>query len=162
MSDIAELERRITSALERIGGAVEKIPTEQPSAENSAEVETLKEELEAEKTANTQLEERLAQLRERQTQDLNQLEERVRSLGARTAEQERELNQLIQVNARLRDSNQKLREANEKGLADAHLVNQSMQSELESLRQVNISQKSELNALLAELKPVVEAAGEGN
>lgn len=160
MSDIAELERRITSALERIGGAINQIPTGPQPAENSAEIETLKEALDAEKTANSQLEERLAQLKERQVEDLSQLEERVRSLGARAAEQERELNQLMQVNARLRDSNQKLRKANEKGLADAHLINQSMQSELESLRQVNISQRSELDALIAELKPVVDAARE--
>lgn len=158
MSDIAELEKRINAALERIGAAVEA-----STANGGADVgqlEALREQLDEEKTANAQLKERVRKLKDRQADGLTQLEERIKSLGARAADQEIEIARLKQINGQLRDSNRRLREANSAGLAEPHLINSSMQNELESLRITYENQKSELDALLSELKPVVEAARE--
>jgi len=154
MSDITDLERRINAALERIGGVVEAAaPPDNPG--NDGEVAELKDALEAEKTANAQLEERVRALHGKQDQGFAQIEARVERLRDRVAEQEKELQRAKQMNSQLRSSNQALRAANEAGKPDAHLINKSMLAELEALRVAQLADRSELDAVLNELKPFV-------
>lgn len=168
MSDITELEGRITAALERIGRGVEAISAERAAASEeektnpAADPEALarmKEVLEAEKTANAQLEERVRAIREKQEGHIRQLEARVETLTARAEEAEARVARLRRVNAELRENNGALRAANAKGLGDAHLINKSMQAELETLRALRDSDRSELDALIDELAPL---AGESS
>ncbi|MDD9979026.1 MAG: hypothetical protein OXQ30_15080, partial [Boseongicola sp.] len=62
------------------------------------------------------------------------------------------------VNSELRQSNQAMRDAISQGLADPHLVNRSMMSELESLRATRDADRAELDDILAALEPVLKEA----
>ncbi len=65
MSDISDLESRITTALDRIGRGLDALGPK-PDAGQDAEIATLKVALEEEKTANAQLEERVRAIKEKQ------------------------------------------------------------------------------------------------
>lgn len=155
MSDIADLERRVTSALERIGAGLDALPMAAPQFD-PGEVEALKEALESERTANAQLEERVLAIKEKQDTSVAALEARVASLSAQAAQQEADLARLKQVNAQLRDSNAALRDANAEGVGDAHLINKAMLAELEGLRASRAADLGELEAIMGELKPLIE------
>lgn len=163
MSDVTELQNRIAAALDRIGRGAEALASRQatpaePSGEaaSDAEVAALKEALEAEKMANAQLEARVTAIREKQDGMLAQLEARVARLTARADSAETEVDRLRKVNQQLRENNEALRAANAEGLADAHLINKSMQAELEALRTLRETDRSELDAIIGELTPLVE------
>lgn len=150
MSDLSELEGRITAALERVGRGVEALSKEPGApAVDEAQVTRLKEALEAEKTANDQLEERLRAVRDKHEAELS-------GLGARASEAEAEVERLRKVNAKLRQANRALRAANAEGLGDASLINDAMAAELEALRALRDSDRAELDGLIAELTPLTE------
>jgi chromosome segregation ATPase len=150
MSDLSELEGRITAALERVGRGIEAL-SKQPEvpALDEAEVTRLKEALEAEKAANDQLEERLRAVHDKH-------EGYLASLGARAGEAEAEVERLRKVNAKLRQTNRALRAANAEGLGDASLINDAMAAELDALRALRDSDRAELDGLIAELTPLTE------
>jgi len=154
LSDITELERRITAALERIGSGVDGLMPSS-AANDAGEIATLNEALEAEKVANSQLEERVNAIKEKQETTIKEMEARIESLSANLAKHESDAKRLIQVNAQLRDNNNALRDANESGVGDAHLINKSMQTELESLRATRTADLGELEAIMDELKPLI-------
>ena len=113
MSDIEDLTRRISEALERAASTIEGIGA---PAGNEAD---LSEALEAEKTANAQLEERVKAIREKQETLVSELEAQVASLTETLESRDKDLQQIRSVNATLRETTAKLREANAAGLADA-------------------------------------------
>ena len=65
MSNIEELERRITAALDRIGKHVDNLEAVSPASVNPEELAQLRAELEEEKLVSGQLEERNKKLREK-------------------------------------------------------------------------------------------------
>ena len=65
MSQIDELQRRITAAMDRIGQGLDGL-SGVPAAEHGSEMEALKQELEDEKLANAQLLERVKRLKRKQ------------------------------------------------------------------------------------------------
>jgi len=155
MSEFAELQSRIDAAMARIGAGLEalaKLPKSDP-----AEATALTEALEAERTANAQLEERVKAIRERQENLVGTLEAEVAKLRREMARHDNDLNRLKQVNAELRANNQALRAANAEGLGDAGLINTGLESELDGLRASHDADRAELDAILGELKPLVEA-----
>ncbi|MHC0053045.1 hypothetical protein [Actibacterium sp. D379-3] len=157
MSDITELERRITAALERIGKGAEALSAARADAGAAAdetELTRLTEALEAEKTANAQLEERVKAIRDKQDTHLAQLESRVSKLGARAEAAEKEIDRLRRINAELRENNAALRAANAEGLGDAHLINKSMLTELDALRALRDGDRAELDEIIEELTPL--------
>lgn len=148
MSDLQELEGRIASALERVGRGVEalgKVPEAPPVDEEL--VARLRESLEAEKTANAQLEERVRAIRARQ-------DEQVEAVNARADAAEAEVERLRAVNAQLREANAALRAANAEGLGDAEAINAGMVAELDALRALRDSDRAELDSLISELEPL--------
>ncbi len=157
MSDIAELERRITTALERIGAGVDAMGAT-GTASDGDEAQSLRDALEAEKTANAQLEERVSAIKEKQETTIKDMEARIESLTTESAKHEADAKKLLHVNAQLRESNDALRESNEKGGGDSHLINKSMQTDLESLKATRKADLAELETIMAELKPLI---GEG-
>lgn len=155
MTDISELESRMTAAMDRIAAGIEALGVTQ--AEVSAdEFDALQEALEAERNANAQLEERVLAIKEKQDKVVERLENEVERLRADIARTSRELTAFREVNARLRDNNAALRRANAGGEGDAALIALGAETELEALRLQRQTDRAELDLVLSELKPLVE------
>jgi len=148
MSDISELERRVAYALDRISKAAARL---QP-----AEGEDLSAALAAEREANAQLEARVSAIKERQETQVAALGAEANELRNALVEQDAMLQRMREVNAELRRSNAALREANAAGLADPDLVNAAMTAELEALRSLADASRTEIDAVLSQLEPLVE------
>lgn len=148
MSDISELERRISYALERISAGAARI-----QSGGGAELAAA---LESEREVNAQLEARVAAIKERQETQLAAMQAETKELREALLEKDAQLNRMREVNAELRKSNTALREANAAGLADADLVNASMSAELDALRSVAEASRSEIDAVLAQLEPLLD------
>lgn len=164
MSEISDFEARITAALERIGRAVsvaeERSTAAQAAdggagAEAEAEIARLKAALEQQEATNTQLEERVKAIHERQEGHVASLEEEIETLRRQLMDHDREMQKLRHVAATLRDNNAALRAANAEGLADAALIDAGMKGELESLRVAREVDKTELDAIVTELRAVM-------
>ena len=114
--------------------------------------------LEAERTANAQLEERVKAIREKQETIVADLEARVDDLTEALEARDKDLQRLRRVNTTLRDTAAQLREAHASGAADAHLLNKSMQTELEGLRAAMAVDSAEINEVMAALDAIVKEA----
>jgi chromosome segregation ATPase len=148
MSDIAELERRVSRALDRISTAVAQMP--------AGGGEDLAAALAAEREANAQLEARVAAIKERQETKVAGLEAEVRELRAALLDRDGQVQRMREVNEGLRASNAALREANASGLADAALVNSAMEAEVAALRAAAEARRAEIDEILARLEPLIE------
>jgi len=171
MSNIDELQSRITSAMDRIGAGLEVL-AQRPSAPDAG----LAEALEEEKLANAQLKERLRALNQKHFEEVEQLQAKVANaadsseldrLRRELAEQHRatarldaDIQRLRQANDQLRLSNAALREAGEAGVVEPHLINKSMLAELEGLRATRAADASEAAAVLARLEPLLAEAAQ--
>lgn len=158
MSDLAELERRITAALDRIGQGLETLAAPAAtSLEDSDKVIGLEAALEDERTANAQLEERVKAIKERQDSTVDTLAEEVERMRELLEEEEGASARLRKMNDELRSNNDALRAAISANVAEPHLVNKSMMAELEALRAAQAADRAELDAVLGELGPLVDA-----
>ncbi|OWU83869.1 hypothetical protein ATO6_15725 [Oceanicola sp. 22II-s10i] len=159
------LQGRIAAAIERIGTAVEAIDARaaaEPVVE-PAEIEALKQALEDEKLTSAQLQERLNTLAARQEKARAELERALADQRGAMMQLDQDLQRLRISNDQLRDSNEALREANRAGVREPHLINKSMLAELEALRASRAVDRSEAEAIVAALTPLVvssTAAGE--
>lgn len=156
MSQIDELQRRITAALDRIGQGLDGMTS--GGAADAGDIEALKKELEDEKLVTAQLEERLKAVSQKQ-------KERAEADDAARAEQadamrklDSELQSLRKANQQLRDNNKALREANEAGVAEPHLINKSMLAELEGLRAARAADRAEADVVMADLGRLISGA----
>ena len=156
MTDITELERRITAALDRIANGLSELGGQVPANADEAELATLREALDEERTANAQLEERVKAIRRKQEKLVGRLQNEVAELSEQIAKHADDAHRMEAVNAQLRSNNQALRQANENGVADPDLINAAMVAELDSLRASRGADRAELDAILGELKPLVE------
>ncbi len=158
MSEIAELESRITAALDRIGQGLDALgPKEDPAVAQAAakEIQRLQAALEEERTRNAQLEERVRAIQEKQEFTVARLTEEVDRLRGILERGESDTQGMLRAMSQLRDNNAALRDAVRRGLAEPHLVNKSMMAELEALRAMRAADRTELDAVLAELGPLV-------
>lgn len=146
MSEIEELERRITAALDRIGRAAEAYEP-QPDVPEGDGLSQVQAALEEERLASAQLEERNKKMREKFESAQSTLETELESQRMATAKLDMEMQRLRAANAQLRSSNAALREANEKGVGDPHLINKAMMAELEALRASSAVEKAEAEAI---------------
>jgi len=157
--------------LDRIGRSIDALPpavagtttgtaAPAPSASgrpgDTAETALLREALEAERTANAQLTERVRAIKERQENMVGQLERKVARLTQQLDAQGLEVARQKRANAGLTESLRALREAN--GSVDARLVNKSILAELEALRAARASEIAEMDEILHELKPFIGEA----
>lgn len=159
MSDVTEFERRITAALERIGMGLDGLERIDPNRPDPAEIDGLREALESERTANAQLNERVKAIRERQETQVARLDRRAQEMTERAEQLEVELERLRGVNARLRETSAALRAANAEGLGDPEAIDAAMAAELDALAALREGDRAELEAILAELKPLAEGGG---
>lgn len=152
MTDITELESRLSAALDRIGQGLDRIENAGPRGDDGA----LGAELDAQQQANVELEDRFKALREEQDNRLAAFEARIEAQNAQMAELDGQLQALRHSNAELREVAGELREAMEAELADPELIDRAMAAELEALRAERDAEVAELGAVLSELKPLVE------
>ena len=153
MSDISEFERRITAALDRAQQALEQL-----SAGEGGDTAALTAELDAERVANQQLEERVRAIKEKQETTVAELEGEVARLQEALKARDGEVQSMRSVNETLRASNTALREANAQGLAEPELVNAAMVTELDGLRAVRAAERAEIEEILATLEPALKEA----
>ena len=159
MTDIAELEQRIAAALDRIGTGLEGIgaaPPDVPVPADADEVEALRDALEAEKTAGAQLEERIRALHQKQDERETAAEARLAAAEDQVRAAREQVQKLKQANQKLRQSLQDLRETAAEGATEPDLINQAVLSELEGLRAARDGDRAEMDAILGELKPLLE------
>lgn len=153
MSQINELQARITAALDRIAQGLEGRPAAAPEAVGDPEELTkLRGQLEEEQLANAQLQERIKALHAKLDAAEGAQAESLRKLDA-------DLQALRKANQQLRDNNQALREAQVAGVVEPHLINKAMMAELEGLRAARGADRGEVDAVLAALGQVIAEAG---
>lgn len=151
MSDIEELQRRITAAMDRVAVGLDGLRTD-----TGADTAELEQALEDEKTVNAQLSERIRALTHRQDADLAAAKAQADTVTGRLTEMDTELQRLRSANNALRQSNEDLRQANEAGVGDAHLINKAMMAELEGLRATRAADVSEMNTIIDTLTPLIQ------
>lgn len=167
MSEIAELERRITAALERIGRGLDSLSagtgaeaaaapgTSEELRARDAEIADLRAELAAERAAGAQLSERVKAVKEKQETGVAALERKVADMTRQLDVQGLELQRMKKTNVHLRETIRILREAMQEGLAEPHLINKSMQAELEALRASRAAEMAEMDEILSGLEPLL-------
>ena len=163
MVDITEYESRITAALDRITKGLEGLEPPQPvqagpSPEAEAEIARLTQALEDERTANAELEGRAKEIKDTLENRVSGMEAALEEARASVAAVDTELQQLREVNEKLRESNVALRDANAEGLADAELINASLMAEVEALRAGREADAAEMGAVLTQLDAILATA----
>lgn len=160
MQEISELERRIAAALDRIGKGVDRIPARQAQASApeapaaaaaSDDVAALRAQLEEERTANAQLQERLRAVKDKDLVLQSQLQEKVEKMTRQLDVQGLELQRMRKTAISLREQLRLLREAQAAGLAEPHLLNKAMLAELDALRATRLTEMAELDEIAAVL-----------
>ncbi len=158
MQDITELEKRITSALERIGKGVDRLaaqpkPAASPAVSSPAApvAEALRAQLEEEKSLTAQLQARLRAAKEREAK--GDLQEKLDRLTQELDVKGLELQRMRRVNASLREQLEALRAAQAAGVTDASLINKAMLTELDALRATRLTEIAEMDDILAALEP---------
>jgi chromosome segregation ATPase len=149
MSDISALEGRITAALDRIRQGLDG------RASDAAPDASLQAALAEERASNAELVERVRILKERQDTQVASLTGRVESQRSQLMKLDAELQQLRASNVQLRDMNAKLRETVTTGLSP-ELHNDAVAAEVAALHAQRTADAAELDAILAELKPLIE------
>ncbi len=160
MSQIAELERRIAAALERIGKGVERLE-KQPAAapvDDGSELPRLRQELEAERAKTARLSERLNAQRERKASGAAQLERRLARMTEQLDLQSLEMLRLKKANAKLVEANAALRDAQIAGTPDSVVLNRSLSAELDALHAERRAEMAEMEEILAEIRPLVNGS----
>jgi len=162
MTEITDLQARITAALDRIAGGLDGLSTGAAHASaDIAEIARLTEALDEERTANAQLEDRVRTIKQKQDSTVEDLAGEVDRLRIQLAAQEDTVAKLTRVNADLRANNVALRDAISHGVTEPHLVNKSMMAELDALRTAQEADRAELDAVLSELNALVADAARG-
>ena len=77
---------------------------------------------------------------------------------ARLKKLDDDLQSLRRANSQLRDNNKALREANQAGVAEPHLINKAMLAELEGLRAARNADRAEADVVLGELTRLLNGA----
>ncbi len=156
MSQIDDLQARITAALDRISRGLEAQNADDGAA--AAELEALRAALGEEKTVSAQWEERVKRLKEKLEEAEARVENARDEARASLRKLDTQLQSLRRANAQLRENNKALREANEAGVAEPHLINKAMLAELEALRAARSADRAEGDAIMAELTRLIEGA----
>jgi DNA repair exonuclease SbcCD ATPase subunit len=150
MTDIAELERRIRFALDRIAKAAE-------GASKVADPDTaaLHDALEAERKANAQLTERVRAIKDRQDSAVTTLERKLSRASEQLDVLGLEVQRLRKANVQLAEANAALRETRIADMTDPSAINRSLAAELDALRADRRAELAELEDVIAALAPLV-------
>lgn len=165
MQDLAELERRISAALARIGDGIEALsnaaPAATPLAAPDDETARLRAELDAERRLTAQLRDDLAAARaappvipvaEAGDEALRaRIDQMTRQLDVQGLEMHRMRKMVVQLRENLRG----MRRAQSANVADPEQINRAMAAELEAMRVTRLSEVAELDEILTELAPLI-------
>jgi predicted RNase H-like nuclease (RuvC/YqgF family) len=149
MSDISALEGRITAALDRIRQGLDV------RSGSTAGDATLQAELDKERATNAEMVERVRILKERQDTQVASLTTRVEAQRGQLQKLDAELQKLRASNVQLREMNTQLRETVTTGLSP-ELHSDAVASEIAALHAQRAADAAEVDAILAELKPLIE------
>ena len=169
MSQIEDLQGRLTAALKRIGQGLDTME----AAGDVGPVKALETALEEEKLANAQLQERLRNLKTRHSEEIEELTaslDRSAEVARLTSELEAQSGAMVKLDMDM----QRLRMAGEQMLAAsaalretagepaevAGLINRAMLAELELLRAARATDLAEAGAVLARREPLLAAKGD--
>lgn len=160
MSEIGQLEGRITAALDRIRAGMAQqrdaamaVAAVATPVEDVSAVQAL---LDAEREANAQLEDRVRVLKERQDSTVTDLENRAAGHTAQLAKMETELQRVRASNAELRELTAQLRSAAADGATSPELINRATMAEVDALQAQRAAEAAEVDAIVTTLKPLIE------
>lgn len=151
MSDIDELQRRITAAMDRIASGLNSA-----GGTDAGEKAALAAALDAEKQTNAQLTERLRTLNARFDVAARDAQAARDAADARVETLDLELQRLRKANDQLRQSNTDLRAANQDGVGAPELINKAMMAELEALRAMRAADVAEATSIIGALTPLLD------
>ncbi|MCH2077671.1 MAG: hypothetical protein MK180_12480 [Rhodobacteraceae bacterium] len=170
--DIAEYEERLQSALGRIAAGMAKWPDAAAPAEATqemldiepevavapevGEVEKLNAELEDERTANAQLNQRVRQIKTRHGETVAELEEQLAAALQRAEAAEQATEKVRRTSEEMRKVMGEIEAAAQDGAVDAHLINRAMMAELEAMRAERSADAAEIADIMSALAPLVE------
>lgn len=165
MDTIAELERRITSALMRIDRGLDGLarqaqaPAEpEAAADEQSEVARLTEALSEERMVTAQLQERLRALKDRDAAQTMPLEAEVARLTKQLDVQGLEMQRLKKTVVSLREQLRSMTDAMAEDRVEPHLINKAMLTELEALRALRSAEAAELDEIILALDPLAAPA----
>ena len=165
MQDIAELERRITAALERIGRGVEGITATLAAVDTTpsamlpeSDFAALNEALDEERMLNAQLNERLRMVRQKDEAERAALTAEIAALNAQLAAQADELAHLRASTAALNAELSDLRDVASLGVTEPEHINHALVAEIDALRQARAAEAQELADIVAALTPLIKEA----
>ncbi|MCC5956824.1 MAG: hypothetical protein JJU07_12030 [Natronohydrobacter sp.] len=153
MSNVSDLENRLGRALDRIAKSAMALSA--TKSEHSPDLDALRSQLEAERTKNAQLSERVNAVRQRQESSFATLERRLARMTEQLDLQSLEMLRLKKANTKLIEANRKLREGVEAQVIEPSAINRSLVAELEALRAERAAEAAELEDVLGELKPMI-------
>lgn len=157
MQDMAELERRINAALQRIGAGIEATSAPAAPAADASEGDALKAALAASQAEIAALRQQVADAAQppARTAAPSELEARVEQLTRQIDVQGLELQRMRKNMVQLRENLRTLRRAAADKLPDPEQINRAMQAELESIRVTRFAEMAELDEIIAELEPLI-------
>lgn len=153
MSNIDDLQGRITAAMDRIAKGVDTLAAA-PAGPDPETAQALADE----RIANEQLRARVQALKTRTDAEMAELRAQAEASAARISELDVALQRVRRANEQLQASSTALRDANAEGVGDADLINNAMLAELEGLRAARAADVAEASAILAALTPLVDSA----
>ncbi|MEL6689091.1 MAG: hypothetical protein AAFP28_02125 [Pseudomonadota bacterium] len=170
--DIAEYEARLQAALGRIAAGMAKWPDVTEAAEatqemldiepaaapapEAGEVEKLRAELEDERTANAQLNQRVRQIKTRHEETTSDLEAQLAAALQRADAAEQATEKVRRTSEEMRKIMGEIEAAAQDGAVDAHLINRAMMAELEAMRAERKADAAEIADIMSALAPLVE------
>lgn len=175
MQDLADLERRISAALQRIGDGLEALSSRPPShmpseagsdspdraAADDDRLAGLVAELEAERALSASLRQRIDSLESAPPAtadlppDVAALYARIDRMTAQLDVQGLEMQRMRKTVVQLRENLRSLRDAQIANLADPDQINRAMLAELEAMRVARLSEVAEMDEILSELTPLI-------
>ena len=171
MQELADLERRISAALQRIGDGLEALssrPAPQApeggdgTAPDDGRIAALTADLGAERALTASLRQRLAEIEAAPpapsadlTPDVSALYARIDRMTAQLDVQGLELQRMRKTVVQLRENLRSLRDAQIANLVDPDQINRAMLAELEAMRVARLSEVAEMDEILSELTPLI-------
>ncbi|MBN2759849.1 MAG: hypothetical protein JXQ79_05065 [Rhodobacteraceae bacterium] len=155
MTDIKQMETRLSHALDRISAAAGKLTTAPAPVIEDADSAKLRAELDAERAKTAQLTERVNAVRQRQDSSVASLERRLARMTEQLDLQSLEMLRLKKANSKLIEANRQLREGHEAQVIEPSAINRSLVAELEALRAERAAELAEMEDVLGELKPLM-------
>lgn len=157
MHDIGELQRRLGAALERIDDGLGGLSA--PAADTGEDHAAA---LEAERAETARLRDEIAALEARHAGQLQEARTALESAQDLLTGVEKDRNRLKAATEALSEAARSLRDANAKGVSNAELINDSALVEIDALKTMRHSDRTELEALMRLVAPVVKSERESS